>query len=44
MQTEGNASLRVLSYAETIEDPLLREADVPDRQANEPVARLGLEA
>jgi hypothetical protein len=26
MQTEGNASLRVLSYAETIEDPLLREA------------------
>src|SRR6516162_9054452 len=26
MQTEGNASLRVLSYAETIEDPLLRRA------------------
>ena len=26
MQTEGNASLRVLSYAETIKDPLLREA------------------
>jgi hypothetical protein len=26
MQTEGNASLRVLSYAETITDPLLREA------------------
>src|SRR5271169_1541910 len=26
MQTEGNASLRVLSYAETIADPLLREA------------------
>ena len=26
MQTEGNASLRVLSYAETIDDPLLREA------------------
>jgi hypothetical protein len=26
MQTEGNASLRVLSYAETIRDPLLREA------------------
>ena len=26
MQTEGNASLRVLSYAETIEHPLLREA------------------
>jgi hypothetical protein len=26
MQTEGNASLRVLSYAETVEDPLLREA------------------
>ena len=26
MQTEGNASLRVLSFAETIEDPLLREA------------------
>jgi hypothetical protein len=26
MQTEGNATLRVLSYAETIEDPLLREA------------------
>jgi len=26
MQTEGNASLRVLTYAETIEDPLLREA------------------
>jgi hypothetical protein len=26
MQTEGNASLRVLSYAATIEDPLLREA------------------
>ncbi len=26
MQTEGNASLRVLSYAETIGDPLLREA------------------
>jgi hypothetical protein len=26
MQTEGNASLRVLSYAKTIADPLLREA------------------
>lgn len=26
MQTEGNASLRVLSYADTIADPLLREA------------------
>jgi hypothetical protein len=26
MQTEGNASLRVLSYAATIADPLLREA------------------
>ena len=26
MQTEGNATLRVLSYAETITDPLLREA------------------
>jgi hypothetical protein len=26
MQTEGNASLRVLSYAETVSDPLLREA------------------
>jgi hypothetical protein len=26
MQTEGNASLRVLTYAETIADPLLREA------------------
>jgi hypothetical protein len=26
MQTEGNASLRVLCYAETIEDPLLRNA------------------
>ena len=26
MQTEGNASLRVLSYAATIKDPLLREA------------------
>jgi hypothetical protein len=26
MQTEGNASLRVLSYAETVADPLLREA------------------
>ena len=26
MQTEGNASLRVLSYARTIADPLLREA------------------
>jgi hypothetical protein len=26
MQTEGNASLRVLSYAETIDDALLREA------------------
>lgn len=26
MQTEGNASLRVLTYAETITDPLLREA------------------
>ena len=26
MQTEGNASLRVLSYANTISDPLLREA------------------
>jgi hypothetical protein len=26
MQTEGNASLRVLSYAETIKDPLLRGA------------------
>jgi hypothetical protein len=26
MQTEGNASLRVLSYAGTIEDPLLRQA------------------
>jgi hypothetical protein len=26
MQTEGNASLRVLSYAETIADPLLRQA------------------
>lgn len=26
MQTEGNARLRVLSYAETIADPLLREA------------------
>jgi hypothetical protein len=26
MQTEGNASLRVLSYAETIADPLVREA------------------
>src|SRR5690242_8728700 len=26
MQTEGNASLRVLSYAETLDDPLLREA------------------
>jgi hypothetical protein len=26
MQTEGNASLRVLTYAETIKDPLLREA------------------
>jgi hypothetical protein len=25
-QTEGNARLRVLSYADTIEDPLLREA------------------
>lgn len=26
MQTEGNASLRVLSYANTVADPLLREA------------------
>src|SRR5882672_5254161 len=26
MQTEGNASLRVLSYAQTLADPLLREA------------------
>jgi len=26
MQTEGNASLRVLTYAETVSDPLLREA------------------
>lgn len=26
MQTEGNASLRVLTYAQTIADPLLREA------------------
>ena len=26
MQTEGNASLRVLSYAKTVADPLLREA------------------
>jgi hypothetical protein len=26
MQTEGNATLRVLSYAETVADPLLREA------------------
>ena len=26
MQTEGNATLRVLSYGETITDPLLREA------------------
>src|SRR5690349_693406 len=26
MQTEGNATLRVLTYAETITDPLLREA------------------
>jgi hypothetical protein len=26
MQTEGNASLRVLSYAQTLVDPLLREA------------------
>src|SRR6201987_372863 len=26
MQTEGNATLRVLSYAETLTDPLLREA------------------
>jgi hypothetical protein len=26
MQTEGNASLRVLSYAKTVTDPLLREA------------------
>lgn len=26
MQTEGNASLRVLTYAETVTDPLLREA------------------
>src|ERR1700757_4856315 len=26
MQTEGNATLRVLSYAETVTDPLLREA------------------
>jgi len=26
MQTEGNASLRVLSYAETLDDPPLREA------------------
>jgi hypothetical protein len=26
VQTEGKASIRVLSYAETIEDPLLREA------------------
>jgi hypothetical protein len=26
MQTEGNASLRVLTYAETVADPLLREA------------------
>src|ERR1700751_4465966 len=26
MQTEGNASLRVLTYAETVADPLVREA------------------
>src|SRR5919197_3122167 len=26
MQTEGNASLRVLTYAKTVSDPLLREA------------------
>src|ERR1700747_670354 len=26
MQTEGNASLRVLSYAKTVADPLVREA------------------
>src|SRR5246127_5547725 len=26
MQTEGNASLRVLSYANSVADPLLREA------------------
>src|SRR5215472_11516311 len=26
MQTEGNATLRVLTYAKTVTDPLLREA------------------